>query len=161
MTEVKGASGFAVFQETAATKCLMFRIQLHCQTNNIIKQIIHTQPHIPECSLEERCFACLPLRYYAIIQQPICLKCSRVILTLAFIQDWLCAQPWAELYNHYYSYHVDLSTGAASFLTCFSWTRGNKFSVTWFHSGKRHFMAVRDLGNVQWVNEWTDDKKNL
>lgn len=54
MPEVKGASGFAVFQETAATNCLMHYIQLHCQTNNIIKQMIHTQLHIPECSLEER-----------------------------------------------------------------------------------------------------------
>lgn len=81
------------------------------------------------------------------------LKCSGVPV-LPFIQGWLYSSALCKEFYIHYSHHIDERTWNAFFLTYFSTTGGNKFSVNWFPLCKD--FHTRDSFAKCLVDEWMD-----
>lgn len=81
------------------------------------------------------------------------LKCSGVPV-LPFIQGWLYSSALCKEFYIHYSHHIDERTWNAFFLTYFSKTGGNKFSVNWFPFCKG--FHTKDSFAKCSVDEWMD-----
>lgn len=81
------------------------------------------------------------------------LKCSGLPV-LPFIQGWLYSSPLCKEFDIHYSHHIDERIWNAFFLTYFSTTGGNKFSVSWIPLCKG-FHTRDSFANCS-VDEWMD-----